>query len=320
MNKGMNRGMNRLAPSRLFHRLRHARIENKGLKALSLLLAILLFVVSRQPMTDVQVAGVRIEFRGLNPGVEISGVDKQTVSVRLKGPRDIVRSLAPNELVVVADLGNKEPGERSVQLKADESFLPDNVKVERIDPPSIKIKLEPTMSKRVKVEAHLAGQIPKGREIYRVRLVPAEIEIEGPESLISKSDHVRTETVNLDGRGANFQTSVEVEVQEDSLRVKSQGPIELSVDIGQERLRRRFANIPVRWIDKNSTGVILTKTVNIEVFGPKSAVEALRADDLRVEVKTTGLPPDTNNLTPQVLLPANIEVKNVSPKEVKVKR
>src|SRR5262249_55331189 len=161
--------------------------------------------------------------------------------------------------------------------------LPDNVKVERIDPASIKIKLEPTTAKRVKVEAKLTGQIAKGREIYQVRLNPAEIEIEGPESLVSKSDRVFTDTMNLDGRSTSLPTSVEVEAPQDSLRIKTPGPIRLSVDIGEERSYRLFPDVPVRWVDKSSTGILLTKTVNIEVFGPKSSVEALLADDLRVE-------------------------------------
>jgi len=64
----------------------------------------------------------------------------------------------------------------------------------------------------------------------------------------------------------------------------------------------------------------LTKTVEVEVFGPRSAVDAMRADDLRVEIRTAGLPPDANSITPQIQLPANVEVRNIIPREVKVKR
>ncbi len=312
--------MNRLAPSRLFHRLRHTRIENKGLKLLSLLLAILLFAVSQQPATDLRMVGVPIGYRGLSPGVKISGDVDQTVSVRLSGPRNIVRSVIPNQLMVIADLSNKEPGERIVQLKVDESSLPDNVKVLQIEPISIRIKLEPTATKRVKVETRFLGQVAEGWEIYRVKLDPGEVEIEGPQSLVHKVDRVVTETVNLDGRKADFQTFVEVEAPQDSLQVKTPGPINLSVNIREERAARLFANIPVRWPDKNATGRLLTKTVDVEVFGPKSAVEALRSDDLIIEATTTGLPPGATSVAPQIQLPANIEVRNVIPREVKVKR
>jgi YbbR domain-containing protein len=312
--------MNRRDPARLLHRLRHMRVENKGLKALSLLLAVLLFVVSRQPVIDMRLAGVPIEYRGLSPGVKIVGPAEQTVSLRLNGPRDIVRSLTPTQMLVIADLSGKEPGERSVQLKVDESFLPDNVKVMQIEPPSIRIKLEPNITKRLRVEAKFSGIVPEGRELYGVEIHPREIEIEGPQSIVGKMESVLTETVSLDKRDADFYTSVEAEIPQGSLRVNTPRRIELSVKIGEKRQLRRFPNAPVRWIDKSPTGWLLTKTVQLEVFGPKSVVEALRPDNLHVEVETASLPPDVTSITPQVRLPANIEVRKIIPREVKVKR
>jgi YbbR domain-containing protein len=311
--------MNSLSPGRFFHRLRHARVENKGLKALSLLLAVLLFIVSRQPIIDLRLVGVPIEYRGLSPGVKIVGSAEQTVSVRLSGPRDIVRSLTPNQLLVIADLSGKEPGERVVQLKMDEGFLPDNVNVMQIEPASIRIKLEPNLTKRLSVEAQFSGKVAEGREFYGAELYPRDVEIEGPQSVVSKIERVLTEKVSLDGRDSDFQTSVEVEIPQDS-RVKTKGRIELSVKIGEERLVRRFAAARVQWIDKGAAGWLLTKTVRLEVVGPKSVVESLREDDLRVEVKTASLPPGVTSLPPQVQLPANIEIRNITPREVKVKR
>src|SRR5262249_3320321 len=204
-----------------------------------------------------------------------------------------------------------------VQLKVDESFLPDNVKVMQIEPSSIRIKLELSVTKRLRVEAQFSGRVVEGQEKYSVELYPGEVEIEGPQSIVNKMGRVLTEIVSLDGRDSDFRTSVEVEIPQDSLRVKTPGRIELSVKIGEERLLRRFDNAPVQWIDKSAAGWLLTKTVRLEVFGPKSAVEALRADDLRVEVKTASLPPGVNSLIPQVRLPANIEIRNIIPREVK---
>src|SRR5262249_58589500 len=65
--QGGNLGMNSLSPGRFFHRLRHARVENKGLKALSLLLAVLLFIVSRQPIIELLLISLPIEYHGLSP-------------------------------------------------------------------------------------------------------------------------------------------------------------------------------------------------------------------------------------------------------------
>ena len=123
---------------------------------------------------------------------------------------------------------------------------------------------------------------------------------------------------------AKAQANVEAEALQNSLRIKTAGKIALSVDIGAERVSRRFTNIPVQWVDKSANGRLLTKTVEVEVFGPKSLVEAMRPDEVRVEVNKTGLPLDTTTLTPIVKLPAqvekNIEDKTTVPREVKVKR
>ncbi len=316
--------MNRLAPARLIHRLRHIRIENKGLKALSLLLAILLFAVSRQPVTDIRIVGVPIEYRDLTPGVEIGAGADQTVSVRLSGPRNTVRSLSPNQVLVVADLSGKQPGERTIQLSADDAFLPDNVKIRQVEPASIRVKLEPTVTRRVKVEAQVSGRVAQGREIYRISLNPDVIEIEGPQSLVNKIDRLRTETVNLDGRAESFQTPVGVDTPQYSLRIKDQGPVNLIVEIGEQRIFRRLDNVTVRWPDKNPRERLLTKSVAVDVYGQKSAVDELSPDDLIVEVKTNGLPTDVTNLDPKIQLPAHleksIEVRNIIPKVVKVKR
>src|SRR5438552_16285383 len=112
--------------SQLFNRLRHYHIENKGLKLLALLIAFLLFIASRQPISDVRLVGVPLEFRGIKQGLEISGDVSQTVSVRLRGPQDVMRNIMPNQLAVVANLNNKEPGERMVQRKTADVLRRDN--------------------------------------------------------------------------------------------------------------------------------------------------------------------------------------------------
>jgi hypothetical protein len=57
---------------------------------------------------------------------------------------------------------------------------------------------------------------------------------------------VVTETVNLKGRNSSFQTNVEAEALQNSLRIKTPGPIALSVDMEEhanlERSRVQVAN------------------------------------------------------------------------------
>jgi YbbR domain-containing protein len=308
---------------RLLHLLRRIHIENKGLKFLSLLLAILLFALSRQPVSNVRLSEVPLEILGPSRGVEISSGIDQKVSVRLRGPQDVIHSLTPNQISVIINLNNKEPGERIVQLRLDNVSKPDNVQVVQIEPASLRFKLEPTAKKIVKVEPQFMGDLAEGMEIYRRHVEPPEIEIEGPQSYVNKVNLVLTETVNLSSRKTSFQTSVDVETPHDTLRVMTPGPIKLFIEIGELRINRTFYKLPVYWLNQTAGLRLLTKTVDVELYGPRSMIKDLRADDLRVEVESDELTAGSQTAQPRVRLPESIgqQVKvKIIPSEVSLNR
>lgn len=311
-----------MKPSRLWNRVRHTQIENKGLLALALVLAIGLFVVSRQPISDVRLFNVPLEYRGRRADVEVSGEITQTVSVRLRGPRDLVRSLTPIQLSVIADLTDKEIGERVVQLRPSDVSLPDNtIQVIQVEPASLRLVLEPKIKKTVVVEAQYTGQLAEGVEFYSAKLQPPMVEIEGAQSHLAKISRVMTETINLNGRKSSFNAVVDVETPHTSLRVLTPDRVRLFVEIGERRSFRRFANVAVQWLNPSPGGRLLTKTVAVELFGPKSAVDAIQEKELRAEITA-----DSNAVAvqPKIVLPTNadprIEIRSIIPNEVKLKQ
>ncbi len=313
-----------LSPPRLWQRLRRIQIENKGLMLLSVLLAVALFIISRQPVSDVKLFNVPLEYRGQRSDVEISGEIAQTVSVRVRGPRDLVRSLMPTQLAVTADLTNKEAGERVVQLRTADVALPDSsIQVVQIEPASIRLVLEPKMKIRVPVKAQLIGHLAEGLELYGTSAVPDLIEIEGAESQISKVAYLLTESINLSGHGKSFQTMVDVETPHSSLRVLTTTPVKLTIEIGERRSFKRFPAVPVHWANPTTDKELLTKTVEVQLYGPASALDALQSKDLRAEI-TVDTAPSVTTAIPKVILPENsaphVEVLKIIPNEVKLKK
>jgi YbbR-like protein len=297
----------KLRVSRLSQQLHHSRIENVGLKVLAFLLALLLFAVSRQPIAEVRLSGVPLEFRGIGQGLEISGDVAQSVSVRLRGPRDVVRNLSPNQLLVIANLSNKESGERNVQLRPDDVSPPDNVEVLQIVPPSIKLKLEKTEKRQVTVVPQFEGEVAPGMEVYSKTVDPPRIEIEGPKSQVDKLTEVLTETVNLSGRRSGFRLSLDFEPPHNSVRVTWPGPIIVSIDIGERRVMRRFTKVPVQWLNQSPGIRPPYRTIDVELYGPQSAFKDLKATAIRVVLDAAESQTDIDNIQPQVILPHNLE-------------
>jgi YbbR domain-containing protein len=117
-------------------------------------------------MSDVRLERVPIEFRGIAPGLEITGEVGHTVSVRLRGPRDVVRGLMPNQVAVVADLSGKEPGDRIIQLTPSDVSKPSRIEVLRVDPATIRLNIEPSARRSVTVITKL-GKVPDDYQVTK---------------------------------------------------------------------------------------------------------------------------------------------------------
>ncbi|HEX4947144.1 MAG TPA: CdaR family protein [Blastocatellia bacterium] len=215
--------------------LRNSAKENGRLTLMSLGVAFLLFVVSRQPDRDIMLVGVPLEFTNIPPGLEISSDVPAAVNLRLRGPRDVVQGIAANELEVRADLSNKTAGERVIQLKASDVLRPDKVQVRRIEPGTIDLKLEPTRRKVVPIEVQLQGAPAEGFERLKMQLEPATVEIEGPESRIAAISKIYTETIQLNGRQATFELQPDLELGRDHIRLAQPTAVKLTIEIGAKK-------------------------------------------------------------------------------------
>lgn len=209
--------------------------ENGRLTLMSLGVAYLFFVVSRQPDRDIMVAGVPLEFTSIPAGLEISSEVPSTVNVRLHGPRDLVQGITANELEVKATLGNKTAGERVIQLKASDVILPDKVEVRRIEPPAIELKLEPTRRKIVPIETQYVGIVAEGFEQSRTQLEPATVEIEGPDSRVSQVTRILTESIPLADKRASFELQVDLEPGKSGVRIVHVTPVKVVVEIAAKK-------------------------------------------------------------------------------------
>lgn len=312
--------MNRSKISGRFREFGHWLLDNKGLKLLSILLAIVLFILSRQPIAHIRFNGVPVEFRGIPSGMEIVNIDNPLVSVQLQGPRNLVMGLSSNQISVIANLTNKEPGERIAHLQANDVTRPDRVEVLQIFPPSIRLRLERTASRSVRVEARTDNELKPGLEIYDIRITPPTIEIEGPANEILKTSWLGTETINLAGRTTSFEAIADVETPP-YLRVKTGEQIRLAIDIGEIRESRIITGVPLylRPLAARNATVgrrLLKRTLTVEIYGPQSVVRAISTEEISGEIDEGG-----SAKTPELVLPEQIRdqviIRRITPATIR---
>ena len=221
--------------------LKAARWKAWGLRALALVLALLLFLISRQPISESPLVGVPVEYLNIPAGLELVGDVPLTVSVRVRGPRDAVRGLTPTQLAVEANLLGKTAGERMIQLRANNMNLPDGVQILRVEPLSLRLKLEATLRKQVKVEPQLT-LADAGIDVTRVTLEPELIEIEGPASQVASVTSVKTESFSLKGHREPFTQSLEIELPHAGLRLVGNPKVRVGVALEARHSENKINN------------------------------------------------------------------------------
>jgi YbbR domain-containing protein len=300
--------------------LRALFLEDWTLKALALLVTLGLWyavTTQRAPATK-RLHDVPLEFL-LPDNVSIGNDPVDKVDVMLRGSQDKLAVLTARDLVAQMDMTNLQPGDRNPRLteKNVSMELPEGVSILEITPHSLTLHLEPVEMRDVPVEAHFEGAPPEGFARGAVVVTPDRIRVRGPQSHVDAVERAFTETISLAGRREPFTLpQVAVDIPDHKV-VPLDATVSVRVEIGEEQSERRLTNVPVR---SESGGAVSPSTAVLTLRGPRSIVETLRPDDVRLVVA----PAEDGKPTTRLMLPPSaqgrVELVNTSPSEFTVNR
>jgi len=203
----------RTPTERLLHRI---FLDHWNLKLLALAITLgLWFAVNgqRTPTTE-RFSGVQLNFQ-LPPEMAISNDPSDVVELTLSGAKSDLNLINPRDLNVSLDITDRRPGDRVVQLSPGrlKIDLPSGVRLEKIQPSSIQIRVEPLLERELEIEARLEGKLAAGYELNGVSVSPQRVRVVGPASHVNALIRATTETILLEGRKEDFsvpQTAVDV--------------------------------------------------------------------------------------------------------------
>jgi YbbR domain-containing protein len=295
--------------------LRALFLEDWTLKALALLITLGLWyavTTQRAPATK-RLHDVPLEFR-LPENVDIGNNPLDRVDVMLEGSQDKLAVLTARDLVAQVDLTGLLPGDRNPRLteKNVSMDLPEGVRILEITPRSLTLHLEPVDEREVPVEARFEGEPPPGYVRAAAQVTPERIRIRGPRSHVNAVERAQTETISLAGRRETFDDpQVAVDIPNHKV-VPMEATVAVRVEISEELAERRFTHVPVR---SESGGAVSPDAAAVTLRGPRSVVEGLRPEDVRLLVA----PAEGGAARPRLILPpgaqGRVELVNTNPSE-----
>ena len=207
--------------ARFLHR---AFVDDFGLKFVSLLLAVALWVVvARDPIAEVEMK-VPIEFHNLPENLEIDSASFTEAQIRVRGPERLIHRLTPTDVRAAVDLTAIQPGARTFDLTARQVRVPQDLEVVQIVPGQFQLSFDTRATRSVEVRPRVTGA--PGAQVISD---PTTIMITGPRRRIEALEEAITDPVDASGTITRATFVTQAYVPDPLIQVVHPTPIRVTV-------------------------------------------------------------------------------------------
>jgi len=285
--------------------------RNRGLKLLSLLLAVALwFAVGTEEPTETTLS-VSLELVNLHSGMMITSEIPPSLQVRVMGPGSVIRKLTQTRLAQTIDLAGFKRGRHSIPLGPKSFNFPRGVQVTRVQPNPLNLTLAPTMVKTLQIQPVLEGSPPEGYEIVSLKARPTQISVKGPFSEISDLKFLPTMPLDVSQLTTTVTLAAELDFKNLHLALTDQSPILVDVNVAAKIITRTFSGVALAANPQPAR--LSSSQVTLTLQGLWPQLKNMKTADLKATVDTSNLAPGRHRLNVAVSLPPNITLVRVQP-------
>lgn len=257
------------------------------------------------------------------PGIIVKDGDTRVKDVTIRGPR-----------VLVGDLSNKPPLEARVpipagklgpmRIRVDKEFISDwdSRKSVTVHDEYVSLFIDEKVVRRVPIKEILQGAPSEGFIVEKVELKPNVVTVTGPKSDVSKVQEILTEPIDIDALKQSKSLEAKLVVSGLEISALSTDSVTVSLQVGEQKVNRRFANVPLEVVGGEYFTGIRPKFVAIVLQGTPGVLSFVKTADLRAFIEIRELAPGKYERDVQAKIPqdtvlietlpqkANIEVYN----------
>lgn len=291
------------------------KTTDKKLKILSVLLAIFMWTFvtnSTNPIVSKVYRGVPVVIKNQDDleknGYTIIGNNNNfTTTIKLKGSREKLVGLRPENIYASVDISDLKEGVQSLNIKVD---TPSGISVEDSDPSQINLNIQRVLEKKLPVNHVISDQVKDGKIVELNEVNPKEITVKGPASEINKVDRaeVQIDDANLiDGQVHNVNINI---LDRSGKKISNLNVSDEDANISFRVFETKRVPVNVETIGSINSAYELTESYSapdsIVIKGPESIIKEI--DEINTE------PINLNNLRAsksgevRLKLPDSIEV------------
>lgn len=223
-------------------------LENWPAKVISLVLAIFIMFLYNLTRLDQRLITVPLnvsESRSFVPSTEFP----KTVRISIRGDRDQIYRIREADIVATLDVTRyTAEGVYRVPVKLERRGDARDIDPLELhaDPAEIPIAFERLAAKRVAVSPTFKGFLEQGYELTSYEIIPSEITIEGPASLVNSTKDISTDVIELNGKTGDFSLTVPLVKPSELLNLESVETVRFSAKIRAQERRLTLDRVAIQ--------------------------------------------------------------------------
>ncbi len=282
---------------------------NASYKVLAVVLAVFVWFLARKSGEPIQMSFYApVVFKNVSPEFQVTSDPPQVNIVVHTNSRD---SFNPQEIQAVLDLDKAREGTLSYVMTENHILSPVKVEITRIHPSQITVRIEELIEKSFSIKPRYQGKPKKGFLLGDIKIVPDNLTMRGPRSVLEKMEHISAHEIELEGLNESTTMRVDLDLPGGNVQIINQNVdfYTAEVTINSLPIKKRFDNVPVYLRNMDYVSVINPNTFNVFVEGPEYLIQELDRDKLYGEIDlSTYEPGNYPKVTPKVVTPEGITV------------
>lgn len=302
-------------------RVQRAVLQNIGLKTFSLLVSIGLFTVvhgSESGQRSIHVPVVALLPPQSSGKILVNEIPDK-VKVTMSGSRSVLDSISTIDSVQI-DLTKAE---RYYHFDPDVFGLPSGIDVQ-VTPPSLTLQWESLLERSVPVRVQLSGAVNPSYELVgKPAVVPPQVKITGPRSVVESMSEVLTEPVPITDltEGTHRRRAFLLPLPK-HVTVSPGMEVTAEITLEAKRAQRRLRRLFITPVGVGGTVSVRPLHVDVVVAAPERVLEELDPEHVVPVVDLAGIDLSSNVVSVPVTLRGlaeGVRVIRIEPSEVLVR-
>ena len=178
--------------------IRDLLFQNVVWKLLSLAIAVVIWALVATEPELATFASVRLEYKNLPEGLEISSDPVSSVTLELRGPSGALRGVGDGaHPAVVIDMSDVTSGERTFSIGERNVKVARGVRLVRAIPSAVRFQFEPRRMNTAPVHVRFLNAGKNGYVVGEYHVDPPEMEFTGPQSRVAHIAELVADPIDL---------------------------------------------------------------------------------------------------------------------------